>query len=229
MGIVKYNTIIDGLRGKVGGIVASDGHYGPYLRTKVIPYNPQSTDQGVVRGRITTASQAWKGLTNEKRAAWEALALQVKATNVFGVVRSLSGFNLFIKINCNRALIGQTQLTDAPAYALPTPLTAFSFSDPANDVLEFTFTPTPITAGNYVIVRASSFVSAGKSFVKSEYRFMKAIAPAATSPQNILSQYVAKFGTPTVGTRVFLEIYPILTASGLPGASLYDNKIITGT
>jgi hypothetical protein len=72
-------------------------------------------------------------------------------------------------------------------------------------------------------------VSAGKSFVKSEYRFMKAIAPAATSPQNILTQYVAKFGTPTSGTRVFLEIYPILTASGLPGASLFDNKIITGS
>ena len=228
MAIVKYNTLVDGLRGKVGGIVASDGRHGPYLRAKVTPYNPQSTAQGIARGYITTASQAWKALTDIKRLAWEALAEQVKSTNVFGVVASLSGFNVFMKINCNRALIGQTQLTDAPTFALPTPLTAFAFSDPADDVLEITFTPTPITAGNHLVVRATPGVSAGKSFVRSEFRQMKVIAPAATSPQNFLSAFNTKYGAPVVGKRVFLEIFPILAASGLPGPTLSDNKIITG-
>lgn len=225
MAIVKYNTFVSELRGKIGGIVASDGAYGPYLRAKVTPYNPQTTYQQIVRGRVEVVSQAWSTLASNLRSAWEDLALQCKRTNVFGAIAALTGFNCFMKINCNRLMMAQAQLTTAPDFVLPTPLTSLTLSTPGAASVSFVFAPSPVPTGNVLVSRATPGMSQGVSFVKSEFRFMKIHAAAQATPQNIFTEWSEHFGDVADDDKIFIEVFPMLVASGLPGPVLSADNI----
>ena len=225
MARVKYNTFVDQLSGKIGGIVASDGAYGPYLRANVTPYNPQTTYQQIVRGRVEVVSQAWAGINTNLRPGWEDFALQCKRTNVFGDVQTLTGFNAFMKVNCNRLMMGQAQLTTAPDFVLPTPLTALALSTPGAASVSFTFAPSPVPTGNMLVSRATPGMSLGKSFVSSEFRFMKVHAAAQTTPQNIFTEWSLHFGAVTDDDKIFIQVFPILIASGLPGPVLSADNV----
>jgi hypothetical protein len=48
---VLYGQIISEARGKLGGLVASKNTYGNYMRNKVTPANPQTTEQVAARNR----------------------------------------------------------------------------------------------------------------------------------------------------------------------------------
>jgi hypothetical protein len=70
------------------------------------------------------------------------------------------------------------------------------------------------------MVFATAPLSAGKSFVKSEFRLITVLASGATSPANLKTAYEAKFGSlGSIGQKIFVEIKPVNTITGQVGGT----------
>lgn len=223
---IKFTAFMADARGSVAGTVFSKNAYAAYVRTKVSPVNPQTPAQQAIRQFFTQISQAWRGLTELQRKLWNQNAVNYNRTNVFGDQVQLNGFNLFKQLNQNLLFTGETLLSDAP-----TPQAVFGFTsasliaDTTTGDITLTYAPA-IPADTKVIVSATTQLSAGVNFVKSELRSIKIAVTADASPLDLTTDYVAKFGAlPAVGTKVFVEIKPINTVSGQSGTNLKVSAI----
>jgi hypothetical protein len=190
--------------GSMNAVTASRNRYGQYLRTRATPVNPNSTNQGTVRNRLSVNSAAWRALTAGQRAGWADLASSMNRTDSLGQSNPLTGFSAYVSVNNNQLAAGNAVLSDAPALLTPSglltatlTLTAASFS--------LAYTATPLGAGVRMFTYVSPQRSAGRGY-ESDYRLLAVSAAAAASPANLLAAYTARFGVPVVGNRIFLRI-----------------------
>jgi len=223
MALVKYGGIISEARGKEAGIIFSRNSYGGYIKQKVSPVNPQTAYQQTVRAQLGTTAQQWSGLTQEQQDDWKDLGQQVLRVNRFGDQTFYTGFNLFVKTNRNRLLMGLAAITSPAAVpAIPTlSLTSLTMQEDSGDLglasLVFTTTGGDAAANFQLVVDATMPIYTGRKFVKNFYRQLGHY-PAETSPANVLANYIARFGLPiTLGAFVAVRARLIDEASGLDG------------
>lgn len=190
--------------GSLAGTTSSHNRYGQYRRTRAIPVNPNTPQQGVVRSRLSAYSAIWRTLDDGQRAGWEALALQISRSDSLGSSYTLNGFTAFISVNTTNVAAGNAAVDDAPALVTPASiltatvtLTAAAFS--------IAYTPTPLPADQRLFSFCSPQTSAGRSYW-SDFRLIAVSAAAAASPANIFSAYSARLGNPAVGNRIFLHL-----------------------
>lgn len=216
--------VVDG-RGKIGGHVASRNRSGAYLRTKVTPVNPQTLAQQMVRNRLTSLSQGWRSLTPAQRAAWDAAVSDYARTDIFGNLRNPTGKNLYLRVNANLLGVGEA--------AISTPVAPQGTSPVVAGTLTATDTPTmtvALSGGDgtcKVQIWATAPQSAGKSFVKSEYRLIGNDDDNVASPLDIQALYSAKFGAQAAGTKVFVKLVPVNTTSGEQGTGSASSAIVS--
>jgi hypothetical protein len=225
---VKYGAIVVAGSGKLGGHVASKNKSGAYFRTKVTPSNPQSPAQLAVRGDFTSVAKAWEGLTVDQRNGWNGAVQSFKRTNIFGDNITPSGFNLYVKLNQNLLNAGSPTIDDVPQALSPAAVETFSATAVSGTgVVTLTYSPA-IAATAKVIVMATSPQPAGKSFVKNLYRKVTVLVTANASPFAITAAYAAKFGAPAnPGQRIFFKLIPVNTDTGLTGAAIPAEAIIS--
>ena len=225
---IKFGALVVAGRGKIGGHVLSRNKGGAYIRTKVTPNNPSSTDQVTIRNNFTASSQAWKGLTAAQRLEWNNAVMNFVATDIFGDQKVLSGFQLYCRINNNLRLIGGTPITTPPTPAAVPAFTSFSAAA-ANGAQTVTLTYAPaIGATETVVVYGTAALSPGVSFVKSELRKFDTILTADASPFSIETEYIAKFGAVgAAGQKIFFEMQQIVTLTGLSGAKIRCSAVIS--
>lgn len=218
---IKFGSLVVDGRGKIGGHVASKNRGGAYLRTKVSPINPQTARQSAVRSELTGFSQGFRSLTSDQIASWNNAVSNFTNTDIFGDVKKPSGINLYVKLNMNLAQIGASAITDPPLPSAVTPVDSLTLTaNGTSPALSLAYSPSPVPAGHTWIVEATAPVSAGKSFVKSEFRQISTIAAAATTPANLLSDYAAKFGNPVTGQKIFVRVTPVNSTTGQRGLAL---------
>lgn len=215
---IKYSALVSDASGKLNGSVASRNKGGSYLRNKGVVTNRNTTAQIAVRNVFTALSQQWRGLSVLQRASWDNAAPNFSKNNIFGDSKSLSGFGLFKRINGNLGAVNQPYILIAPA---PTAVPFFTALSVAvrNSLQSVTTTFAPaIPAGVSVIVRATPPLSAGISFVKSEFRQIAILTVTDTSPAVISAAYIAKFGNVgSIGQKVFIQLRVVNNANGLTG------------
>ena len=224
---IKFGAaIVDG-RGKIGGHVASKNRAGAYLRTKVTPVNPRSAKQVAVRARLGTLAIAWRGLTAAQRIQWNSAVAAFKQTDIFGDLRNPTGFNLYQRLNNNLAIAGIAAISVPP---LPLAVSALATMTPTQAPAGATsigYTATPTPALHTLVVKATAPVSPGKSFVKSEFRIIGTVAPAAVSPYVATAAYAAVFGGPGLaGQKVFFEAFYVHNTTGQRGLALQASCIV---
>jgi len=225
---MKWGALVTAGSGKIGGHVASRNSAGSYLRTKVTPVNPQTVDQVASRARLGANAKGWTQITQAQRDAWNSSASGFTAKNVFGDNIKLSGINVYGRLNNNLNLIGEVSISTPPiaeSFAGPTIVTINSVV--AGGVL--TIGPDiAVPAGSAGVVRMTAPQSAGKKFVKSEFRVID-IAPAGSvAPYDVSDAYVAKFGAlPLEGEKVFVETFLISTTSGIASQRVTGSTITT--
>lgn len=189
--------------GSLAGQTASHNRFGQYMRTRAIPVNPNTTQQGVVRARMSANSSAWRGLTSAQRAGWASLGEAMTRSDSLGSSYTLNGFLCYCSVNNNNVAAGNAIVADAPALTTPaTILTAVITLTAA--ALSVAYTVTPLAAGARLFSFVSPQGSAGRSF-NSDYRLLAVSAAAAASPANLFAAYSAKFGVPVVGNRIFFS------------------------
>lgn len=214
------------MRGKLNGSVFSKNKGGAYVRTKVTPVNPQTTSQQNARNRLATNSQGWRDLTEAQRQGWIDAAPNFPYTDIYGNSKQLSGFQLYVKLNTNLALIGEAAISDAPApVAIPQlELTDVTADDSTNTVIITGTTPVP--ADFAMVVMATPNVTPGKSFVKNLFRFISAEPAAATSPYDVSAEYTPVFGDPVVGNKIFVKCFYVSTITGQAGIPVQAQTIV---
>lgn len=211
----KFGAIVVDGRGKIGGHVASKNASGNYFRTKVTPANPQTPAQQKVRADMAANAKAYSVLTEAQRDSFIEAAKEVVNKNIFGDNAKLSGINLFTRLNNNLKLIGESTIASAPAPIaidyLPIIAASVAKGTPA---MSLTFANAQ-AAGTHVVIRATSGLSAGKNFVKSEFRIIGTVDDITATPYDILALYVEKFGeVPAAGKKIFFESYVIDDSTG---------------
>lgn len=204
---IKWGALVVDGRNKIGGQVASKNRSGAYLRNKVTPVNPQTTYQVAQRARLASFSQAWRSLTQAQRDAWNGAVGDYKKTDIFGDIQNPSGFNLYVRLNTNLDNIGSSAI-DVPG--APVGVNVFeSMSLAAAEgagTIVATVSPATLDANEYVVFRATAAQSAGKNFVKSEFRQIAVETAIVGGSVDLETAYNAKFGdVGAAGMKIFIE------------------------
>lgn len=222
-----FGSIIVAGSGKIGGHVASKNRHGSYLRTKVSPSQPSSTYSANVRARLASISTGWRSLTQAQRSLWNGAVSDFKRTDVFGNMHNPSGFNLYQMLNNNLVNIGEAVLTTPPTPEAVAGLVSLRATVVHAGAVTLTFTDA-ISADTSILVFATPAVSAGKNFVKSEYRQIGVIDNAATSPYVATALYAAKYGAAgEAGKKVFFRLVPVNKTTGQAGQAIEASAVIS--
>lgn len=209
---IKWGALVVDGRGKLGGHVAAQNRGGSYMRTKVTPSNPQTTFQTTVRNLFGSISSGWSGLTQSGIDSWNAAVDDWKATNIFGDLKQPSGKALYQRLN------QQAQIAGYPPVALPPAKVVLPDSNVTTvtfDISDTEIDPTGVYSGTgfTVLTFSSGPVSLGTTFVKNRMRLIGDSGAIAYSGTAAYTQYIAKFGAPVAGQKVFMG-YKIVAANG---------------
>lgn len=212
MAKIQFGNIVADARNAVGGVVYSRNTWGAYIRQKVSPVQPRTPRQQEMRANLTELSKRWGTvLTEEQREAWRQFAAAFPIVDVFGNTVALTGIAAYQRVNRVRAILGYPPLDNPPSNMdVNAPESAelqISYAGtPPTLQLKVAFTPSPCGTGHHVEIWATKGLSAGKAFVSSELRLI-AVSPAnQASPFDITDEYLARFGVPSAGQKIFFEL-----------------------
>jgi hypothetical protein len=226
MAKIQFGMMMTDASGKLGGHVFSKNRGGAYVRTKVIPLNPDTTYQQNARYLLSNFSKAWSGLTLAQIAAWNAAVSAFAKNDRLGNLRNPTGKNLYVKLNVNLANVGGSAITDPPVPPALSEITGLAVTSTAPGTVAIAWTSGAVPTAENWIVEATKNTNAGKLFVKSLFRIIGVIAPAATSPSAQGTNYVAKFGNLTSGQRITIRITQIDNTTGVAGIPVTATVIV---
>ena len=228
MAKILFGVGIADARNKLGGHVFSRNRNGGYVRMKVSPSQPRSASVLNVRANFTDVTKAWGGsLTDAERAAWNSLAASNPVPDQFGNPQTLTGAQIYMKVNRNLFTVGQARLDTAPSNLSATSLTSLSgAAAAAAATFTLTFTPTPLGADDYLVFYLTPQLSAGRTYFTPYLKIVYADSSgAATSPHDIKAAYVAKFGALLEGAKIGVIGFTINGTNG--GASSPASALVT--
>jgi len=206
MAKVKFSALVSEMRNKLNGSVFARNRGGAYLRTKVTPVNPQTLAQVQARSRLTQFSQSWRSLTQPERDAWNAVVDQWATTDVFGDVVNPSGQNLYIRLNINIAIAGGISINTPPTPVGAEALTLLVLdADAGAGDFDVTFAPDPVPLNHAMVVDSTPMLSPGINNASAKFRQIAVVAAAETSPADLASEQIAKFGSLSAGQKAFVR------------------------
>lgn len=199
--------------GSQADTVASRNRFGQYNRTRAMPTQPRTTAQVTVRGYMSDASQAWRDLTDEERASWNAFAAERALLDSLGQTIFLTGHQTFVSLWIALSNGGLATPPDVPSETPPPPpgTSLSELSD--NPTIEISVDDT-LSADLVLLVFASPQASAGRTF-NGDYRFIASFTSKTLGVVQLASAYVAKFGALIGGRKIFFRTQLITIAGGL--------------
>lgn len=212
MAKIKFGMMMTDASGKLGGQVFAKNRGGNYVRTKVTPSNPQSVAQMAVRGIFASISSRWSALTEAQRATFNNFVSSYAKTDIFGDLRNPSGKSLFQRLNQNLSISGQTEINVCVStLEVPFANVVKATYSVGNGSLEIETLGD--TTGSKLVVWATPKLSKGTTFVKNQLRQIKVSAGGNAELVDAATEYVDKFGIPTVGDNIYIGI-KVINANG---------------
>lgn len=232
MALIKLTAFLDSISGKVNGSVFSRNKGGAYVRGKGIVSNPQSVAQSSVRAIFGAISQAWRGLTEVQRDAWNAATSNFPYQNRLGDTKVLSGFALHQKLNNNLSTIGQPFIANPPQpmeVAAMTDLDAVVEVGGVSTTMNITgqFTD-PLSVAAKVALFATPPLSPGVSNYKNELRLVEVYDIAdLVATKDINADYESVFGAAIEGSKIGFKAQVISISTGQASAEIQYSTIAT--
>ena len=97
MANIITGSIVSEIRGSVGTESYSRNAYGPYVKARVAPSNPNTVPQQQAKLRMSEAVAAWQSLTNSERDMYISAARDRRSKNRLGLDVRVTGYTLFLK------------------------------------------------------------------------------------------------------------------------------------
>lgn len=206
-----------------GNVYARNGR----VRGMTVPKLVQNSNTQRVRSLFGTNSSAFRNLTENQIREWNGVK-GFTTVDRFGNEVVMSGKMLFVSLNQNLKLVGAASLTNPPTPVGVIGLTSLTANPDATSgdfIIDFTATPVP--AGSAMLISATAPVS--KTITRpgrSAFRDIS-IQPAATATGfDLWPEYTGRFGTPAVGTRIFVRAIIISTVTGQASASIVTDNLV---
>lgn len=217
MAKIKFSALVSDIRNSLNGSTFARNRGGNYFRNKTSPINRQTPAQMTLRNAFGSIAQAWQGLTEGERQSWNDAVADFAYTDQFGDIRNLSGSQLHQKLNQNLAVVGSAMLTTAP---IKVPVfqigSASVVTSAATQDMDLDLTPGPTPATVKIVVQATRPVSAGRAFLKNEYRTIHVInGGTSVTALDISTFYAARFATYEAGQRIGYRIWVVDTNTGI--------------
>jgi hypothetical protein len=214
MALIVPGTGIGQASGKLGGMVFSHNRGGAYVRARSMPTQPGGKYQTGIRDAVEAASQQWRALSANARAAWVTWADGNPLPNRIGQSIRLQGNAAYVQLNARIALNGGVQIGLPPPGDPPLPLATMSLNtDVGAGAFNVVYTPTPLTGGCELYVWGCLLQDPSITYVKNRLRQFAIGGVNGPSPFNIEDDFKARFGTPQVGNGVVIlaQVYNPLT------------------
>ena len=219
MAKIQFGAIVSDARKKIGGIVFSKSRSGAFIRKKVSPVQPRTSDVRAVRANFTANSKAWSGLLSDSdRLTWSNLAATLLKRDVFGNAKTLTGAQLYQSLARNAHTIGHTPLLDAPSDQAVSDLGGLTLAVVSSETSPLSgpgITCIPVNmpaTGEYCVFTAAAPQPAGRAFIgKGKFRIIRVVPgtefPASPlTPLDITAAYENKFGQLSPGMTVHVQI-----------------------
>ncbi len=232
--LVKFGGGVSAMSGTLGGTVFARNKTGAYSRNWVKPINANTTRQQTVRNEFATLIAGWKDLTKAQQTAWEDMAPQYPYTNRLGETSEYTGQQLYNHLNMNLQVIGAT--------ILDTPLVPQTFSNIRVDDFTMDLTAGVLTTGEMdlnalgvatesIIVEVTTSLSGGITKpAKGLFKQVLISADASSSvTYDIVTEYIALYGSPELGSTVFVRAFAVNENTGQRLALGQDSVIVGGT
>jgi hypothetical protein len=231
--LIKLGAFVTDIRGKVGGTIFSRNKGGAYAKNRVIPSNPQTSEQQAVRAVFGFISSSWRTLPAAFRSSWDSLANQLSFQNAVGDAVNISGLALYQKFNGNLNTLGQSLIAE-PKPLQGTTATAIIgvdiqknvgggifLMDVSTEALSDFITPTQLA------VFATPPLSPGISNFDKYLRLVEVVAtPDFEGPIDLSVSYVQKYGEPAAGKLIGFAVLPINSDTGEAGVRVTKGGLV---
>ena len=190
--------------GRLGTAVSYKTRSGQFRRRYVIPRDPRTQTQVSRRMALRRAAYLWGKLTDSQRAAWAAVAHGARTRRRLNQSGALSGYLLFVKINCNLASLGLPTVADppdAPRFG-PNPVGQLTITE-TKGAIALKLDVSSKTA-QYIVLLGTKPRSAGVTYV-DHFTILGLLPDPVRGVSDITDLYVGKFGVPRAGPRVFIR------------------------
>jgi hypothetical protein len=195
--------------GRCGTTVSVRTRYGQIRRPYAVPRDRRTSAQVRIRSGFGKVVTRWRGLTDEQRAAWARAAVSFRSRTRLNQSGRLSGYLLFIKINSTLVYLGEPiRLTppERPTFDA-NPVGVLVATNTGGEVeLKLSVPKAPAAP---VLVLGTYPRSAGVTFAK-HFTILGVLPQAEAGFSSITDLYVARYGVPPAGTRVFIRTRQVL-------------------
>jgi len=195
--------------GKRGSYVSVRTRYGQVSRRYAVPTDRRSPAQLRIRSAFGHVVSRWRGLTEDQRASWTPATQGVNSRSRLGKTYRLTGYLLFLKINLTLAY-QELALMVTPPERVTFPVNGVGplVATNTDGVVDLKLS-VPSTPAVTVQVLATHPRSAGVSFAK-HFTLLRELPAAEAGYSNILDLFVARYGQPRPGTRIFIRTRQVL-------------------
>jgi hypothetical protein len=229
-GVKFKSALLTQASGSIGGMTASRNRGGLFLRSRVIPVNPNTERQGEARANMAQAVGAWSNTLNDsERQGWNTYANGTPVVDALGDQLILSGQQMFIKCMLPRLVAGLAIISAAPITAglATTPLVTI---DPEWDVssnLTASITvPASATSGDLnVYVSEPTSPSRTVAHAKRAWAALEGPPVASVFTVSIAAGDLPYSGVTGAQARV---TFVYLSDDGRVSAEVFRDLVITG-
>ena len=226
--IALPSIAFEGFSGSAKGVTARRVGGRNILSVKSRPTGPTTNAQVVRRASMAKISKSWKQLTSEQMRDWDRLAEHASGASVLGKKAEISGMNLYIRLNVNRAMAGEALITSAPESNVPVPLVSYSNVEVTPQLVIFGGIKHE-SAPFKLVVKMSGSQSSGISNGWSKTVIISSDTEDDWGEADLTKLYLKTIGVePTPGQKVFIEAYWLDTSTGFSGQVFKDSVIVTG-
>lgn len=223
--------LVSEIRNALGAQVFSRNQYGAFTRARVNPDQTLTPSREEARAAMVAANESWQDdLTDQQRVAWSAIADQALIRAHSPIPADLNGPSLFLKLYM-LAMWWSGNFLDDPPPDLDTPAldsTTLSLNSDALS-LSLTFAPTPVPAGQILMVYATPPLNPGVVRPIRWFKPIVGLTAGTPSPQNIWDEYYTAFGDVAPGKKVFTRCHIAYTYNNLPSVPLQAVATNQGT
>jgi len=215
------------ISGALGNIVFARGKYGAVIRTRSMPTLVQNQYTADSRGRLASLSQAYAALTSANKQAWRTWAATNPGIDRLGDSITYQPSAAFIMLNANILRAGGTQIDDPPVVGAPAGVTGQAVtSSPTVPAVSVSWTSGALGASERLLVWGAVLDSPGRDYYRNLLKCIHTSVVAATTPLNISSDVVARFGTVIADQKFVIELEVIDEDTGLKSGRTYADCIV---
>ena len=220
MALIRTGVGIAAISGKVGGVVFAQTRNGIVARGLGKTTRNTSARALERNTRYAYARFGWGAKTDEERQAWRTAAGQIHFPNRLGLMRNISGYQLFMKLALLSSFPRDFSQLIPPIMTLSEPLENPGLSIEVGGVYEWTYDNVFPDIGPFGYTYAARPFTTAPTTSSRFWTFIKFGQINVLNPQLFATEFNEQMGTPIVGERIGIR-FMIRTGTHMPG-HLYE-------